>query len=344
MVDRLFVIVGAGASRGCAPATVPRNDSFVPPLVPELFTTMREGYADVLTRYPLAKMASADLRGRDTSLAIEQTIRERYRDSERELDQRIFRGILPYLQELLHAVSHRYTEFPQNYESLVASLLRLDEVIFVSLNYDLLLDNVLAAVDPSVTGIGWYVNPLRPWSLIKLHGSVNWGRNTTVNDVRVFTDPPLDLGLDGPIVLRPLPELHKIRGLMKPEGGFKHGELHYPVLSVPVGEADELVCPDQHVDYLKEKLAATQPLHLLLIGYSGNDREVLALVRGSERGVKTLTIVDRSEEAAAAVADRLVREHGLTAESVRPFGGDFDAWVDGGGMSAFVEDMVNQPF
>src|SRR4051812_49323060 len=142
MIERLFVIIGAGASRGSTSAIAPRNDEYLPPLVTDLFQPERAGTSDILARYPLAKLAAADLRGRDNSLAIEAVIRERYRDSPHELDNRIFRSIPPYLQELLHAVSYGYTRFPQNYESLVTNLLRLQEVVFVSLNYDVLLDNV----------------------------------------------------------------------------------------------------------------------------------------------------------------------------------------------------------
>lgn len=344
MVDRLFVVIGAGASRGCAPPSVPRSDAFLPPLVPDLFSPTRSGTSEVLSRYPLAKLAAADLRDRDDSLAIEEVIRTRYRDSPKPLDQRIFRAIAPYLQELLHRVSYQYTPFPQNYESLVTNLLRLDEVVFVSLNYDLVLDNVLVAVDPLVPSLSWYISPQRPWSLIKLHGSVNWARNSGVNDARLFLDPPEDLMLGDDIVIRPGPELWQMRGHTSPSGGFAHGALHYPVLSVPVGQADELAAPPNHVEFLQEKLASSQPLHLLLIGYSGNDREVLALIRESDRGIKTLTIVDHNKEGAEAVAGRLTSQHGLVAESGTAFEGDFNHWVESGALAQFVDDMSSRPF
>ena len=342
MIERLFVVIGAGASRGCAPGNVPTNAAYLPPLVTELFAPSRPGISDVLAKYPLAKLAAADLRGRDTSLAIEETIRQRYRDSEHELDQRIFRAIPPYLQELLFEISRRYTEFPQNYESLVANLLRLDEVVFISLNYDVLLDNVLGAVASPITGMKWYVDTDRRWSLIKLHGSVNWARNTSANVSTLFTDPPVDLPLDEEIVLRSGDALWQMRGLTSAEGGFVHGELHYPVLSVPVGQADELVCPRLHVEFLQERLAATQALHILLIGYSGNDREVLALVRESGRHIKSLTIIDRGKQEALAVADRLRGEHGLGAEALTAYDGTFDDWVASRRLSRFVETLSAQ--
>jgi hypothetical protein len=320
------------------------SGTWVPPLVPDLFDATFPASQEVLPGYPLVNMAAADLRSQDTAVAIEQTIRTRYRDSEHEHDQRIFRAILPYLQELLHRVTYSFTDFAHNYESLVASLLRLNEVVFVSLNYDLLLDNVLTKIDPRATGLDWYVDPGRHWSLIKLHGSVNWARQTGVNSASVFTDPPADLELADEIVVRPGgDELWRLRGFSGARGSFTYGELQYPVLSVPIGQADELVCPREHVDFLQAKLAATQPLHLLLVGYSAVDREVLALIRDSERGVKTLTIVDRSEEAASAVADRILREHGIPADEVRPYAGDFNEWVEKGQLERLVQELSTRP-
>jgi hypothetical protein len=190
----------------------------------------------------------------------------------------------------------------------------------------------------------WYVRNGRTWSLIKLHGSVNWARRTGVNETTLFVDPPADLMLDDEIVLRPAPELWAIRGHTSATGGFAYGDLHYPVLSVPVGQADELACPSSHVGFLQEKLAATQPLHLLVIGYSGNDREVLSLIRESGRGIKTLTIVDRSKEAAEAVAGRIASDHEVASESVTVFDGDFNQWVESGMLARFVEDMSSRPF
>lgn len=342
MIDRLFVVIGAGASRGCAPTQVPGHPEWTPPLVPDLFTPAGGG-ASVLEKYPLAKLAAADLRGRDGSLAIEAVIRSRYRDSEHELDQRIYRALPPYLQELLYTVSYSYTPFPQNYESLVTNLLRLNEVVFVSLNYDVLLDNVLEVVSPGARGMDWYIEEGRRWSLVKLHGSVNWGRRTGVNSTTVFTDPPLDLQLADDIVLRP-PPLWKTRGHLGDGGGFAQGELHYPVLSVPIGQEDELVCPPDHVDFLRSKLDASQPLHLLMIGYSGNDREVMSLIRESNRGIKTLTIVDYDLDSAMDIARRLHDEHGIDAEEVRPFYSSFEAWVERGELQGYVADLSARAF
>ena len=66
---------------------------------------------------------------------------------------------MPYLQELLLTAGNGYTPFPQNYQSLVANLLRLNEVIFVTLNYDVILDRVPRADRSPQAGDGLVHHP-----------------------------------------------------------------------------------------------------------------------------------------------------------------------------------------
>jgi hypothetical protein len=85
-------------------------------------------------------------------------------------------------------------------------LLRLPEVVFITLNYDLILDRVLAAADPHLPSPTWYVQPERKWSLIKLHGSVNWYRQLLLNDQNAFFNPPAEVPVAADINVGPLNE------------------------------------------------------------------------------------------------------------------------------------------
>jgi hypothetical protein len=347
-MERLFVVVGAGASHGCAPDDVQRNPAWQPPLVKTLFSAAPDyGYHSVLAKYELAGIAAAELATLDDSAAIEEVLRERYRDAESELDRRIFNSIAPYLQELLHTVSNEYTAHPAYLQAVVAALLRLPEVVFITLNYDLILDRVLAATDPHVPSKTWYVQPERNWSLIKLHGSVNWYRQLALNDLRAFFSPPAEVPLASEIQVGPLDEaLHTRRGMSSPGGGFAHGDLKYPVLSVPQGRTDELACPDDHVEFLRQKLADSAELDLLFLGYSAHDAEVMKLIRDSGKPVSSLLVVDRDLEAAQGIVARLKAEHGIVAVERLHTGllsiggqahnGDFGSWVTGGGLAEAV--------
>lgn len=326
---RLFVIVGAGASHGCAPPEVPRNVGWKPPLVKDLFShrTDRQ-YHSIIQKYPLAGIAASELIGDDNSVAIEEVLRTRYRDSADEFDKRVFNSIGPFLQELLWSVSGEYTKHPVHYQALVAKLVRLPEVVFITLNYDLLLDRVLREADPTANAMGWYIQPDRRWCLIKLHGSVNWVRNVKNDGHDVFHRPPLYLDLMGDIQFRDLDsELWKMRGLSSAGGGYTYGERMFPVLSVPLGSADAVSCPDTHVAYLRAKLASCEELDLCLIGYSAHDAEVMKLVSDSGKLIRSLTVVDQDGAAAQRIIDRMREEHGLSAQDNDPFEGSFGPWV-----------------
>jgi hypothetical protein len=347
MIDRLFVILGAGASYDCAPPNLIEvtGKNFWPPLTSELFVPRPFGFAPILAKYPLAKAAAAELASATSAVSIETQLRERYRDSEHDHDRRIFRGILPYLQELLYEVSLKFTPFPQNYEVLVTKLLRLKEIVFVSLNYDLLLDTALAAADPKKSDMDWYIRTAkRNWTLIKLHGSVDWGQELLApRGSADFTAPEAEASLATQITLRS-GSLENMRGL-KPGVSPRYNKLNlfFPALAAPVGRADELVCPPAHVAFLKERLAETQPMHLLVIGYSGIDKEVVSLIRQSERGIKTMTIVDKDAGVALAVADRLAKE-GVASEDTKFADKGFNEWIHNGQFEAFLEETTNQPF
>jgi hypothetical protein len=348
MIDRLFVIIGAGASFDCVPVgmSVPSDDDYHPPLTPDLFRTRRAGYASILAQYPLAKAAAAELATVDSAVSLETQLRERYRDSEYEHDRRIFRGVLPYLQDLLYTISHKFTDFPQNYEVLVTKLLRLKEVVFVSLNYDLFLDNTLLAVNPDKSAMSWYIRDEHKWSLIKLHGSVDWGRELQsgrVARLKDFTAPEDDARLAREISLRRGGTLDEIRGIASHLSPSMPSQAYFPALAVPVGQADELVCPPEHVDFLKQRLAETQAKHVLVIGYSGLDQEVVSLIRESGGGVKTLTVVDRNGQANYDVVGRLAAQ-GIRARDTEQSSGGFNEWIHNGELDMFVKRMSNEPF
>ena len=137
-------------------------------------------------------------------------------------------------------------------------------------------------------------------------------------------------------------ELYKIRGFLTSDS-HSAARLFFPALAAPVGQADELVCPPDQVAFLKQRLADTQPMHLLVIGYSGLDQEVVSLIRESERGVKTLTIVDRGKEATKGVAERLAQQ-GVRAQDTKFEAEGFNAWVRTGELDKFVHYMSNEPF
>ncbi len=155
MPDHLFILLGAGASYDCASNYVTVQAKSRPPLTTELFESRFE---DVLHFYPLAETAAAEIQPAVESgpIAIEQFLREKLRDSTHLHRRQMFMAVPLYLQHLLFDISSwdlatntGYTRHPDNYSRLVSAALDLDEAVFITLNYDILLDRRLFAHGPA---------------------------------------------------------------------------------------------------------------------------------------------------------------------------------------------------
>ena len=187
------MITGAGASFDCT-GIEPRDGGWIPPLVKELFAE-RPAFHPILGLYPDAQTLAPDLRiaTRTGSVGLETYLRDQVLHSPSAYDRRRYRAIPLYLQHLPHEVSENYTTHPVNYDRLINGVLRsADEVIFLTLNQDTILDSRLEQ-HAHVRSLSDYIRPDFAWSLIKLHGSVDWARRIVgVNHAAV---DPTDLYL-----------------------------------------------------------------------------------------------------------------------------------------------------
>jgi hypothetical protein len=312
-MDRtLFVIVGAGTSHDAAEAWPnPSTGVIQPPLVKDLFG--RE-YAGILANYPMAQNAAPEIRdalrhGRaGEAISLETHLREMYRDSADPYDKRRFFSIALYLQDLLWRASNSDRVHFDNVDRLVTVLVRsFDHVCFITLNYDTILDQALSKLDP-ISSMKNYVGYGR-WSLIKLHGSVDWGY-APLDDVSV-DDPPADLdahldttkiylGQQGGFVVPPPNDPPRV---IHPRGASE--TKLFPALTIPVGEDDEIVCPGSHQSFLDQRLSRQRELDVLVLGYSAYDRTVIERIKQSEKRIRTLTVVNKDRMAAKAVISRL---------------------------------------
>jgi hypothetical protein len=317
MTQCLFVVIGAGASYA---STSPENvgplglgtdtgsDQFIaaealrPPLVTELFDPR---FAGILNKYPLAQMAASDIRKRrHTPVAIEEFLREQYRHSTNALDQRKFHGVHWYLQDLFWSISRFFTSHPDNYDRLISGCLRLPRVIFITLNYDTLLDDRLRIVQP-IDSMDGYTPVEENWGLVKLHGSVDWGipiQGPAMDGRQIVFDSPPEIYLSNDILLR-RPGANSIEDIRLDRTGSQY---FYPAMSVPVGTRDEFSCPDAHIGYLRNAMAAQDGLDVLMLGYSALDEEVLTLFKDSEKTLKSLVAVNADRASAKVAHGRVV--------------------------------------
>lgn len=322
-----------------------------PPLVVDLFSTR---YDATLARYPLALQAAADIRqatqgDQETAVPLERFLRERMRDSGNPYTQRRYRQVPMYLQDVMFGASHS-TSNPANYNALLNAALELDSVLFLTLNYDTLLDDCLAAYTPR-EDLDWYTKTDERWALIKLHGSVDWAYPLPLDEgvqhaqttgwANKFLDdfpemPPLD---SDRIVYRHAANIEA----MRLSGGSGTGEanyLYYPALAVPLGEEDELVCRADHLDEARRCLRDADGLNVLVIGYSGIDREVLRLLRESENKLRRLLVVNGSSgERALQTGQRITQalKSDLPEESLTEL--TFTQFVEGGSLRRWFDAL-----
>jgi len=278
----LTVILGAGASYDSLPPNVSSalfQGKLRPPLTAEIFHG-RAGFQPILEKYPKALTLASTIRIRVTRGEALESVLRSLSNSKEEHIVRQFRQIPLYLQELFGEISVNYTKQPINYHHLVNSILgsQFERVAFVTLNYDLLLDNSLETIsNRPMNDIGAYIQPDQRWTLVKLHGSVNWARS--LRRVTVQSVPPASLGemlavVDkvsiteddlGPVTLL---NSHQQRRIAS--------RFLYPALVVPVEGKYGFVCPRSHIDALKRHLSACP--NFLVIGVSGRDQDLLDLM------------------------------------------------------------------
>jgi hypothetical protein len=143
-----------------------------------------------------------------------------------------------------------------------------------------------------------YITQDKNWSLIKLHGSVNWYHPTTEPFAPETPPPALEWDNDRYECVAPNASLEYVRGVH--QGGHTD---RYPALALPEGPDDRLVLPPKHRAFLERGLNGTQQIDVLVIGYSGLDKQVLALLASARSQVRRLTVVSRD-------GNELVDEYG----------------------------------
>ncbi len=304
MGGNLAVILGAGSSHDCVTDTVTYVDTnYKPPLTKELFA-LRPSFSAILRKYPKAEALSDNIR---TRVAAKENIESILRSLAVEGNPHIKRqyyAIPLYLQELLGEVSAHYVKAgPTKFDTLVGALERssYDKILYLTLNYDLFLETALRRL--------YFINFSEPrhylglkfkWSLIKLHGSVNWGRRMLNAPNMNDSDSILNYLTDEPAFDS---EIRILDGWQ--EGArFIHNSFYYPAITVPLEGKDEFVCPKEHSEHAGKFLQDCNDF--LVIGFSALDGHVLELLKPVSR-VEKLAIVNEDRHSALDTLKRLIR-------------------------------------
>ena len=306
----LLVIFGAGASYDSAshfrpvPPYIPPEQRAPeqldrPPLANQLFEN-RKLFVNTTDLFPACKPLINLLR--KPRVVVERelaTFQEQARDYP-VLYERLA-AIRYYLHLALWQCTVRWREQHSgitNYSTLLHVIDRWrfganEQVCCVTFNYDTMLEDAIAQVlEFNVAHIYSYIN-WQNYSLIKLHGSVNWGR--TVRGIlpnqthsygyqRLIKDAAtLDISDQYELASPPFP---------MQRGASDH--VIFPALSIPVDKKDEFSCPSSHVEKLEKVIPDVTKI--VTIGWRATEEKFLAMLRIGLKGVPDLMIVSGDHE------------------------------------------------
>ena len=346
MAKKLAIILGAGASHSInQDHKLSDNQNYRPPLVTDIFRGNRE-FRAILHKYTLAEglasLIDSKIRQNKDGMGLEQILKE-YQDSldvgERSLITNNFLEIPLYLNELFGEIGVNFTTQPDEYNSLVLLALdKIDDVLFLTLNYDVLLEIPLSHnfnIDFSQETD--YTNH-KGWSLIKLHGSSNWykpfSKQTGIlgdsEYFRLIRDSQLPLSLQNSF---------KFFNLYERARKYDDLTAIYPAITVPVAGKYQINCPVSHEKRAKEFLSDCQ--NYLIIGTSGKDQDLLDLLKQNAKGGKALAI-GRHED-----STNKTRENVMLAAPQFQFNFDvyfhprgFTQFIDSGELERFLNNLI----
>jgi len=211
--------------------------------------------------------------------------------------------------------------------------------MLLTLNYDLFLEQSLQRVDsaPNFTKLENYIPSHKRWRLIKLHGSVNWGRRLIRPPSSLAPTFPceeidkLDLssGLGDEIVVTKLSG----RGHLP----CKESSLLYPVLAIPIEQKYDFACPSNHLYEVNSFLKECK--NFLIIGCSLKDQNIMDLLGGFVSDAAKLMVINGSLKSSLKTISRLkkVSSFNKNWREDSAFNGDFDRFLGEGHLERFLD-------
>lgn len=279
------VILGAGASFDIKDNGAPFIDKeWQPPLAKQLFDIEKHNcYWDILDKYPGAKYLTQLLSPIISSeqISIEKALGKYAEHPDPQIREH-YKHIPAYLRDLIFQATNNYTPIPSNYIRLVTELIseHPHNTLFIVLNYDNLLESALTCYDPrryKFSETRDYMIDDRQAKVLKLHGSVNWFRKISTNNIQNWFEAVTKFDIFSPLLTNEILIKDNVISVSDPtEEGF-----YYPIITAPIANKGLLnsTCPDAHIEKAKEFLSTCRKF--LIIGNSGLDIDLLELIDSS---------------------------------------------------------------
>lgn len=272
-------------------------------------------FADILERFPQALPVVPRLRHLQPGESVESVMDALRAEADR--DPRRYRQLAAvryYLQSALYdceAAWHREaTRGVTNYKALLDAIEHTREpegtVCLVTFNYDTMLEAALPdSVGITIRSIGDYVAN-KSYKVIKLHGSVNWGREVEppVDHVGAVGDQQLVVELiDRAASLKVTERYHVVN--QRPIVRLDAQRPLVPAIALPLQRKGGFECPAEHLKALEECLRHVR--QLLVVGWRATDAPFLELMHN--RGLQAIhgLVVAGNPELATEVIHNLKR-------------------------------------
>lgn len=331
--SRLCILCGAGASHGCgARAPNPGSDDR-PPLAKDIFA---EKFEHILARWEALQHRTDEIRTRlKNGGNMEAILRDLYESAEKNAKLWTFQIPL-YLRDLFFTISTDYKTGSTKYDTLVRRVLEssLDEVMFISLNYDLFLDHALEGYESrDFISLDSYVPNDKKWCLVKLHGSINWAReidNHLSYRMEFDAKPHFPQASEMKIVMRGSNGYYVPN---QPLNGYP-----YPQIVIPADKPKDFACPSLHTERAKAFIKDCDSF--VLIGFSGHDEDIASLLETMPSGSRLAIVGGGNTDAEATLQNICSRADGLTPEKlVKSFHNQgFANFVDGEELQKILPD------
>lgn len=308
-MEKIAVILGAGAAHDVANESRATETRLQPPLVNELFgLRAKKDFSTFLEEYPGANLlynemfplAAAAAASSEKPFNLEAKLQEYASDEAPPTIARAFRYIPPYIRDVLAASSNAYARNVGTYTQLIMKLLvyHPHEVAFIVMNYDILLELGLEEFGKldgrtfSFRTLPDYIEKGRDAHVYKLHGSTNWFVPLAEEGAGTWDQVVAAADL---ISLRDRP-VNVVVGHSRMNASWDK-KWWYPLMTMPLADKgeDAQVCPDSHVEQLREWLVDCHKF--LIAGTSGQDADLMVQLRAVKSPPALLHYVSLNEAA-----------------------------------------------
>jgi hypothetical protein len=292
----LMVILGAGASFDSASLLHPSTPCVNrPPLADQLFDNRPMFRAALMKYRPLQPIMTylGNRHGRSVEEVLQGLSEESPRVAERA---RQLMAARYYIREIIHDCCKEWLKEVHGittHKTFVDQILECESqrVLFVTFNYDTLVEDVLSDHNLSIKGFEDYTYKSAKFTLYKLHGSIDWVRAVHLGHEGI---PARSLLIDEVARLadkRPGAEFKIHRNI----AGDIVDEVFVgiPAIAIPINRKLIFECPEQHIRHLCQMLP--QVTKILVIGWQGTESTFIDLLKKHLRPIEKLRVVSAAD-------------------------------------------------